>query len=455
MEEPVIKGSNDESKTNTDTDNIDTKTQLNQSQQQQQQHEPQQQQQLTPLQKDVQDILETDLSCAICQDVYINPLILNCSHSFCKFCVFRWLSRKTGCPQCRLLVQFQAENLALRNVIVKLLLKTSPQFQKNRTNSVNQRLKDEEELEKDDRSKIIIPKRSSNLSRAFAQNGGHIAEYVSSMFPPSSSTSGRTPNSGGSDTSEYSFTAQISTPYQMESYHLHTNGYIVRNNRRNDNGDDDYSDDEDEDYDDDAAGDDDDNNVDDDLTDDEDLDNQWLAGARAIITDDDVDDGEEDGDIDDEEHDETYDPNETVDIESLDQSGSESDDDDRFDNPSEDSSFVEMDITDDADASRASIEIDDESDDDDEGSDDDEEDSDDDVVRYNRRPVSPITLCSMEEDSDDSDERNTARHSDTNSDWDDGDRVQYLMSYFQDDYDTSDSSTTIEYGEDTSDSDDF
>lgn len=99
--------------------------------------------------KDVQDILDNDLSCAICQDIYVNPLILNCSHSFCKFCVYKWLSKKKGCPQCRVRVTFQAENLALRNIINKMVSKSPVQFRETRDVVVKQRLNEEQQLEKE------------------------------------------------------------------------------------------------------------------------------------------------------------------------------------------------------------------------------------------------------------------------------------------------------------------
>lgn len=99
--------------------------------------------------KDAQEVLESELRCAICQDIYINPMILNCSHSFCKFCVHRWLSRKTVCPECRVVVSFKAENLALRNIVNKMVQKSSPQFQTGYTATLNQRLKDEEIQEKE------------------------------------------------------------------------------------------------------------------------------------------------------------------------------------------------------------------------------------------------------------------------------------------------------------------
>lgn len=99
---------------------------------------------------DLLDLLESDLSCAVCHEVFINPLILNCSHSFCKFCLYQWLaSRKSDCPQCRVRVTSQAENLVLRNIITKLVQNSPPQFQQSRSVIVNQRLKEIEDLTKD------------------------------------------------------------------------------------------------------------------------------------------------------------------------------------------------------------------------------------------------------------------------------------------------------------------
>lgn len=98
---------------------------------------------------DLMDLLESDLSCAVCHEIFINPLIINCSHSFCKFCLYQWLaSRKSDCPQCRVRVTSQAENLVLRNIITKLVQNASPQIQQSRSATVNQRLKEIEDVTK-------------------------------------------------------------------------------------------------------------------------------------------------------------------------------------------------------------------------------------------------------------------------------------------------------------------
>lgn len=63
---------------------------------------------------------EKDLSCSICQDIFRDPVVLSCSHSFCKDCLHRWWyeRRKDVCPLCREISLFRCppRNLALKNV---------------------------------------------------------------------------------------------------------------------------------------------------------------------------------------------------------------------------------------------------------------------------------------------------------------------------------------------------
>ena len=46
---------------------------------------------------------EEDLCCAVCQDVFRDPVLLSCSHSFCKDCVKSWWKDKevNECPLCK------------------------------------------------------------------------------------------------------------------------------------------------------------------------------------------------------------------------------------------------------------------------------------------------------------------------------------------------------------------
>ncbi|XP_059186285.1 nuclear factor 7, ovary-like [Centropristis striata] len=69
---------------------------------------------------------EKDLSCPVCHDIFKDPVLLSCSHSFCKDCVQRWWKEKLicKCPLCkeRHLLSDAPRNLVLKNLCESFLL---------------------------------------------------------------------------------------------------------------------------------------------------------------------------------------------------------------------------------------------------------------------------------------------------------------------------------------------
>ena len=45
--------------------------------------------------------LSIELMCLFCSDIYQEPSILPCKHTFCYDCLQRWVREKTSCPLCR------------------------------------------------------------------------------------------------------------------------------------------------------------------------------------------------------------------------------------------------------------------------------------------------------------------------------------------------------------------
>ncbi|XP_039464748.1 nuclear factor 7, ovary-like [Oreochromis aureus] len=67
---------------------------------------------------------EEDLCCPVCQEVFRDPVILSCSHSFCKDCLKRWWRERPTheCPVCKeISVQEPPLNRALKNLCESFL----------------------------------------------------------------------------------------------------------------------------------------------------------------------------------------------------------------------------------------------------------------------------------------------------------------------------------------------
>ncbi|KAM9361919.1 nuclear factor 7, brain-like [Symphorus nematophorus] len=70
--------------------------------------------------------LEEDLCCPVCQEIFRDPVLLSCSHSFCKDCLQRWWRQKKEreCPVCKRksLKDEPPLNLVLKNLCETFLL---------------------------------------------------------------------------------------------------------------------------------------------------------------------------------------------------------------------------------------------------------------------------------------------------------------------------------------------
>ncbi|KAJ8344008.1 hypothetical protein SKAU_G00313370 [Synaphobranchus kaupii] len=74
-------------------------------------------------------LLEEELSCPVCSDIFKDPVVLSCSHRFCKACLQQYWEQKESreCPVCRRRssMDYPPPNLSLRNTCEAFLKERS------------------------------------------------------------------------------------------------------------------------------------------------------------------------------------------------------------------------------------------------------------------------------------------------------------------------------------------
>ncbi|XP_061560280.1 E3 ubiquitin-protein ligase rnf8 isoform X2 [Phycodurus eques] len=87
----------------------------------------------------VTEVLENELQCIICSELFIEAVILNCAHSFCCHCIKQWRKKKEECPICRQAIKSQTRCLALDNCIDSMVENLSLEMKARRQTLISER----------------------------------------------------------------------------------------------------------------------------------------------------------------------------------------------------------------------------------------------------------------------------------------------------------------------------
>ncbi|XP_056436655.1 E3 ubiquitin-protein ligase rnf8 isoform X1 [Gadus chalcogrammus] len=85
------------------------------------------------------EVMENELQCIICSELFIQAYVLNCSHIFCLYCIGEWRKRKDECPICRQTIRSQTRCLAVDNFIDSMVQNLSADTKTRRQVIVNER----------------------------------------------------------------------------------------------------------------------------------------------------------------------------------------------------------------------------------------------------------------------------------------------------------------------------
>ena len=106
----------------------------------------------------VSDIMDEQLTCSICSELFVKATTLNCMHTFCHYCIVSWNKKRKECPVCRARVAAMNRSIVLDNFI-ESMLENLPTTTKDRRNELIEERKGLER--KRDSSKSIGGKRSN------------------------------------------------------------------------------------------------------------------------------------------------------------------------------------------------------------------------------------------------------------------------------------------------------
>lgn len=83
----------------------------------------------------VSDIMDEQLTCSICSELFVKATTLNCMHTFCHYCIVSWNKKRKECPVCRARVAAMNRSIVLDNFI-ESMLENLPTTTKDRRNEL-------------------------------------------------------------------------------------------------------------------------------------------------------------------------------------------------------------------------------------------------------------------------------------------------------------------------------
>lgn len=87
----------------------------------------------------MQELVENELQCSVCNELIINATTLACSHTFCEYCLLRWKKKNNICPICRTGITSYCKTRMIDNLIEKLLSELPSDFQERRKDLIQAR----------------------------------------------------------------------------------------------------------------------------------------------------------------------------------------------------------------------------------------------------------------------------------------------------------------------------
>ncbi|XP_011648276.1 E3 ubiquitin-protein ligase RNF8-like [Pogonomyrmex barbatus] len=85
------------------------------------------------------DIMDEQLTCSICSELFVKATTLSCTHTFCHHCIKEWNKKRKDCPICRKPVMSMIRSLVLDNFIDRMIENLSQELKNRRMQIIRER----------------------------------------------------------------------------------------------------------------------------------------------------------------------------------------------------------------------------------------------------------------------------------------------------------------------------
>lgn len=87
----------------------------------------------------VSDIMDEQLTCTICSELFVKATTLSCAHTFCHHCIKMWNKKRKDCPVCRKPVVSMIRSLVLDNFIESMIENLPTELKNKRKELIQER----------------------------------------------------------------------------------------------------------------------------------------------------------------------------------------------------------------------------------------------------------------------------------------------------------------------------
>ncbi|CAL8090545.1 unnamed protein product [Orchesella dallaii] len=124
--------------------------------------------------KKIFELMESELSCSVCNEIFIEATVIECGHTFCHFCITEWSRKKQECPICRKRFQNRYRHIEVENFILKMFETFTGEFAAKRNASIKDR-EDQKTKAVEDAARAATAQQTRGTG-----NGGNFHAFIQS-----------------------------------------------------------------------------------------------------------------------------------------------------------------------------------------------------------------------------------------------------------------------------------